>query len=160
MNDIEKLKALRNSMLTAELDEGETQALADRMGVKTLRDGEVLVAEGGLCQTLFVQAAGAMQFYRDRAGTEDILYQMHVGECVGTRSFIDGSAYAFGLRSVGDSTVLTLESATLEAMEKGHPRLLYKVMRAFVLITHATLARLRLEDDELRNYLWRSGGRY
>ncbi|MBK1717000.1 Crp/Fnr family transcriptional regulator [Thiocystis violacea] len=160
MNEIDKLEALRRSLLTAELDEGETQALADRMGVRTLCDGEVLVAEGDLCQTLFLQAAGAIQFYRERAGNEEILYQMHVGECVGTRSFIDGSAYVFGLRSVGDSTVLTLESAALEAMEEGHPRLLYKVMRAFVLITHATLARLRLEDEDLRNYLLKSGGRY
>ncbi|EGV28605.1 cyclic nucleotide-binding protein [Thiorhodococcus drewsii AZ1] len=161
MNENDKLEALRRSLLAAELDDGETQALADRMGVTTLCDGEVLVAEGDLCQTLFLQAAGAMQCYRDQAGgKEDILYQMHVGECVGTRSFIDGSAYVFGLRSVGDSRVMTLESAALEAMEDDHPRLLYKVMRAFVLITHATLARLRLEDAELRNYLWASGGRY
>lgn len=155
-----ELEALRGSLLTAELNDGETQALADRMGVKTLCDGEVLVAEGALCRTLFLQAAGVTQLYRDRAGTEEILYQMHVGECVGTRSFIDGSVYLFGLRAIGDSTVLTLESDALDALDEGNPRLLYKIMRAFVLITHATLTRLRLEDAELRNYVLKAGGRY
>jgi CRP/FNR family transcriptional regulator, cyclic AMP receptor protein len=160
MNEISEVEALHGSLLTAELNEGETQALADRMGVRTLCDGEVLVAEGDLCQTLFLQAAGAIQLYRDRSGNEEVLYQMQRGECVGTRSFIDGSAFLFGLRSVGDSTVLTLESDALDTLDEGHPRLLYKIMRAFVLITHATLARLRLEDAELRNYLLQSGGRY
>lgn len=160
MNEIDKLEALRRSLLTAELDAGETQALADQMGVITLCDGEVLVAEGDMCKILFLQAAGAIQFYLNRAGHEEILYQMQVGECVGTRSFIDGSAYLFGLRSVGDTSVLTLESAALEVLDEDHPRLLYRVMRAFVLITHETLARLRLEDAELRHYLLKSGGRY
>ncbi len=160
MNDVNKLEALRNSLLTTELDEAETQALADQMGVTTLRDGEVLIAEGDLCQTLFLQAAGALQLYQDRAGNEEILYQTHVGECIGTRSFIDGLAYVFGLRAVGDSAVLTLEPTALEALEEGYPRLLYKVMRAFVLITHANLARLHLEGTELRNYLLKTGGRY
>ncbi|TCT22267.1 CRP-like cAMP-binding protein [Thiobaca trueperi] len=160
MHDMNKLEALRRSILATDLDEAEIQALADRMGMTTLRDGEVLVAEGGLCQKLFLQAAGAIQFYRDCAGNEEILYQMHMGECVGTRSFIDDSAYVFGLRSVGDSMVLTLEPAALESLEEDHPRLPYKVMRSFVLITHGTLARMRLEDTELRNYLLKSGGRY
>ncbi|MBK1645506.1 Crp/Fnr family transcriptional regulator [Thiocapsa imhoffii] len=160
MNTIHGLEALRSSLLTAELSEDETQALADRMGVKTLCNGEVLVAEGDLCQTLFLQAAGAIQLYRDCAGDEEILYQMHLGECVGTRSFVDGSAYVFGLRSIGDSTVLTLDSDALDTLDQEHPRLLYKIMRAFVLITHVTLARLRLEDAELRHYVLKSGGRY
>ena len=160
MHDMNKLEALCGSILATDLDEIEMQALADRMGVTTLCDGEVLVAEGGLCQTLFLQAAGAIQFYRDRAGNEEILYQMQMGECVGTRSFIDDSAYVFGLRSVGDSAVLTLQPAALESLEEGYPHLPYKVMRSFVLITHETLARLRLEDTELRNYLLKSGGRY
>ena len=160
MIEMNEWEALRSSLLTAELNEGETQALADRMGVTTLSDGEVMVAEGDQCKTLFLQAAGAIQLYRDCAGDEEILYQMNRGDCVGSRSFIDGSAYLFGLRSVGDSTVLTLESDALNDLDLVHPRLPYKIMRAFVLITHTALARLRLEDTELRNYMLKAGGRY
>lgn len=160
MNEVNKLEALRKSLLTAELDEAETQALADQMGVTTLRHGEVLVSEGGLRQTLFLQAAGALQLFRDRGGSEEILYQTRIGDCVGTRTFIDHSAYMFGLRAVGESTVLTLAPAALEALAQEHPRLPYKVMRAFVLITHGNLSRLYLEGTELRNYLLKTGGRY
>lgn len=160
MNQANKLEALRRSLLSTDLDEAETQALADQMGETTLQDAEVLVAEGDLCRTLFLQAAGTIQFYRDRSGTEDILHQMQDGECVGTRSFIDDSPYQFGLRALGDTRVLTLSPAALESLEAGHPRLPYKVMRAFVLITYAQLARLRLEDAELRNYVSGIGGRH
>lgn len=160
MNEVNRVEALRRSLLTAELNDAETQALADQMGVMTLRDGEVLVAAGDVRKTLFLQAAGGLQLYLDRGGNEEILYQLHVGECVGTRTFIEDSPYAFGLRSVGDSTVMTLEPAALEALEEGYPWLPYKVMRAFVLITHGNLARLYLEGAELRNYVLKSGGRY
>jgi len=160
MNSVNKLEALRSSLLMTDLDEAEAQALADQMGVRTLGDGKVLVAEGDPCQTLFLQAAGTIQFYRERDGNEEILHQMYNGECVGTRNFIDGSPYVFGLRAVGDSAVMTLDPAALEALDEGHPRLLYKVMRAFVLITHENLARLRLEDAELRNYVSGTGGRH
>lgn len=160
MNEVNKLEALRSSLLTTDLDEAETRALADRMGVTTLQDGEVLVAEGDLRQTLFLQARGTIQLFQDRAAGPEALHQMQLGECVGTRSFIDGSAYLFGLRAVGDSAVLTLEPAALESLEQGHPRLPYKVMRAFVLITYEQLARLRLEGAELRNYVSGTGGRH
>ena len=160
MNELDKLAALHGSRLVAELDAAETQALADQMGVTTLCDGEVLVAEGAVCQTLFLVATGALQLYRDVSGQEEIIHQTQVGECVGTRTFVDGSAYLFALRSVGDSRVLTLEPAALETLDAGHPRLLYRVMRAFVSITHLNLVRLYLESAELRNYLLKSGGRY
>lgn len=160
MSEINVLEVLRGSLLTTGLDDVEAQALADRMETTTLRDGEVLVAQGHRCQMLFVQAAGTIQIYQDRAGSDEVLHQMEVGECVGTRSFIDGSASPFGLRAVEDSVVLTLKPAALEALEEAHPGLPYKVMRAFVLITYEQLARLRLEGAELRGYVFGTGGRH
>jgi len=160
MNEVNKLEALRSSLLATDLDEPEMHALASQMAVATVHDGEVLVAEGDIRQTLFLQAAGALQLYQDRGGNAEVLYQLRVGECVGTRTFIEGAPYVFGLRSIGDSTVLTLEPAALESLAEVHPRLPYKVMRAFVLITHGNLTRLFLEGAELRNYVLKTGGRY
>ena len=83
MNDVNELEALHSSLLTTELTEAETQALANQMGVTTLRDGEVLVAEGDQCRTLFLLAAGAIQFYANPAGIEEILHQWASANALG-----------------------------------------------------------------------------
>lgn len=160
MTQINKLEVLRNSPLATDLDAAEMQALADQMGVTTLHHGETLVSEGDARQTLFLLGAGALNVTRVGGGKEEIIYQMHRGECAGTRSFIDGSVRKAGLISVGDSSVLTLEPAAFEALGDLHPRLLYRVMRALFRLTHTNLMRMNSESAELRNYLLKTGGRY
>ena len=75
------MAALRRSLLITEFDEAETPVLADQMGLTTPPDGEALVAEGDLSQSLLLQAAATIQFYRDRAGNDELLQQMRVGRC-------------------------------------------------------------------------------
>ncbi|WP_295392872.1 Crp/Fnr family transcriptional regulator [uncultured Thiodictyon sp.] len=160
MNEVNKLETLQKSLLAADLEEADMAALADPMGVRTVPDGEMLVAEGGACRTLFVLAAGALDVCRGAGGTEEIIYQMKVGECVGARAFVDGSPYMMGLRAVGESSVLTLEPEAFEALGERHPRLMYRVMRALFRITHINMTRVYFEGAELRNYLLKTGGRY
>jgi CRP/FNR family cyclic AMP-dependent transcriptional regulator len=159
-NQIDKLEALRGSPLAAELDQAEMQALADQMGVRLLHDGETLVCEGDDSRTLFVLAVGALNVSQIVHGHEEVIYQMRVGECAGTRAFVDGSGRKAGLRAAGGSFVLTLEPDAFEALGKVHPLLLYRVMRALFRITHTNLTRVNHESIQLRNYLLKSGGPY
>ncbi|MBK1716397.1 Crp/Fnr family transcriptional regulator [Thiocystis violacea] len=160
MNDINKSEALAQSILGGELDEGECLALAEHMGVLTLKIGETLVTEDEDRRTLFVLAEGRLCVCKSVGGAEETVYQMRAGECAGTRAFVDGSRRRAALRAEGDVTVLTLEPADFEAMVETHPRLIYKVMRAFFRITHGNLMRMNLESAEMRNYLLKTGGRY
>jgi len=160
MNEADKLHALRRSLLGSELDEAEIPVLAGQMGVATRHDGETLLIEGDEHRTLFLLAAGVINVVKAVGGHEETVYQLQVGECAGTRAFVDGSPRKAGLRSQGDSTVLTLEPAAFESLVDTHPRLVYKVMRAFFRTTHANLMRMNLESNELRNYLLKTGGRY
>ncbi|WP_295456806.1 cyclic nucleotide-binding domain-containing protein [uncultured Thiodictyon sp.] len=160
MIEVNKLDALRNSLLAAEFDEAEIEALANQMGVQTLHDGETLVVEGDERRTLFTVAAGGLSFFRVIGGAEEIIYHMHAGECVGARSFIDGVAYVFGLRAIGETSLLTLEPEAFEALVDTHPWIIYRVMRALFRVAHVNLTRTYLEGAELRNYLLKSGGRY
>jgi CRP/FNR family cyclic AMP-dependent transcriptional regulator len=160
MSEVNKVEALRNSLLAAELNQAEIAALANQMGVQTLDDGEILMAEGDARRTLFEVAAGGLSFFRTIGDTEEIIYQMHAGECVGARPFIDGVPNIFGLRAVGDTSVLTLEPEAFEALVATHPWLIYRVMRALFRVAHVNLTRTYLEGAELRNYLLKTGGRY
>ena len=160
MNDLNKSAAIAASALGAELDTAETDALAQQMGIVRLHNGEVLVREGEERRTLFLLADGRLNVCKTVGESEETVYQMRIGECAGTRAFVDGSARKALLCSDGDSTVLTLEPEDFEALIETHPGLVYKVMRAIFRITHCNLMRANLESAELRNYLLKSGGRY
>lgn len=160
MNEMNRLEALGQSVLGTELDDGELRALAEQLGVVSLGDGETLVSEGEERRTLFILASGRLSVCKSVGGSEETVYQMRVGECAGTRAFIDGSSRKAILRAQGEAQVLTLEPDDFESLLDTHPRLVYKLMRAIFRITHGNLMRMNLENAEVRNYMLRSGGRY
>ena len=160
MNTFDKSVALSQSILGAELDAGELDALAGAMGIATTRKGDYLVREGEPRRTLFVLADGRLSVCTQGDGGEQAIYQLRVGEVAGTRAFLDSSARKAGLRAEIDSTVLTLEPEAFEGLVNSHPWVIYKVMRALFRVTHANLMRMNLESAELRNYMMKTGGRY
>jgi len=160
MHDLNKPDVLRHSVLGTELTEAEAQVLAERMGMMALHDGETLVSEGETRRTLVLLAEGRIAVGKSVGPSEETVHQMRAGECAGTRAFVDGSQRKAALRSIGDSTVLTLEPEAFETLLDTHPRIVYKVMRAIFRITHANLMRANVEGTDLRNYMTRSSGRY
>ncbi len=160
MGEVSKVQAVRRSSLGTELDEHESRALAERMGVIQLNDGEMLVTEGEERRTLFLLVEGGVDVIKLIENSDVTVYQMRVGECAGTRAFVDGSPRKAALRGVGKSTVLTLEPSAFESLLESHPRIVYKVMRAIFRITHTNLMRVNLESAELKNYVTKTHGRY
>lgn len=160
MNQATKPETVSRSVLGTELTEEEARALAERMEVVTLTDGQTLVAEAEERRTLFLLVVGRLDVSKVVGATEETVYQMRSGECAGTRAFVDGSTRKAALRSVGESLVLTLEPEAFEALIDTHPRLVYKIMRAIFRITHTNLMRANLEAAELKNYLMQGSRRY
>jgi CRP/FNR family transcriptional regulator, cyclic AMP receptor protein len=160
MTQLDKSEAVSSSILGAELDGDECAALAEQMGVQALKEGEILVHENEQRRTLFVLAEGRLSVCKGEGDREARLYQLRIGECAGTRAFIDGSKRKVMLRADTDAVVLTLEPEDFEGLIESHPRLVYKVMRALFRVTHANLMRMNLETTELRNYMMKTGGRY
>lgn len=160
MNANYKIEALQQSALGAELTPDEAGVLAARMGLHTLAPGDTVVEENEDRRTLIVLIAGTLCVCKSVGGVEETVYQMRVGECAGTRAFVDGSPRRAKLRAEVEGLILTLEPADLEALLDNHPHLVYKVMRALFRITHTNLMRVNLESAEMRNYLTKSGGRY
>lgn len=152
---------VRNSSVGAELYEDEAKTLASILGVRHLKDGELLVSEGGDDQTLFILASGKLAVLSSAAeGKENLVYIMKEGECAGTRAFVDRAPRKATLRVIGNATVYTLTPDAFETVVDAHPRLAYKVMRALFRNTHANLMRMNQESQELANYIHKSHGRY
>jgi CRP/FNR family cyclic AMP-dependent transcriptional regulator len=150
-----------NISVCAELDDNEARLLAGKMGVRHMKDGELLVKEGGADQSLFVLVSGKLTVYStDINGKDNLVYTMKEGECAGTRAFVDRTPRKATLRAVGNTTVYTLTPKDFESLLDDHPRLVYKVMRALFRVTHANLMRMNQETQQLSNYINKTHGRY
>ncbi len=160
MTKLDKSEAVGRSILGAELDPEECDALAGKVGLQEMHKGELIVREGEARRTLFVLADGKMSVCKADGKSETCLYQLRMGECAGTRAFLDGSERKAILRADTDGVVLTLEPEDFEQLIESHPHLVYKVMKALFRVTHTNLMRMNLESAELRNYMMKTGGRY
>ena len=161
MSEVADYKLVRNSSVGAELHENEAKTLAAILGVRHLKDGELLVSEGGADQTLFILAAGKLGVISsDTEGKENLVHTMKEGECAGTRAFVDRTPRKATLRGIGNATVYTLTPDAFDTLVDAHPRLIYKVMRALFRNTHANLMRMNQESRELSNYINKTQGRY
>lgn len=161
MSTVVDHKLVRNSTVGSELTEEKAKLLAQKLGVRTLKDGEFLVKEGDEDQTLFILASGQLSVLsKDSEGVEQPVYTMKEGECAGTRAFVERSTRKATLRALGPATVYTLTPEDFEALLDENPRLAYRVMRALFRVTHANLARMNQESRELTNYITKTQGRY
>ncbi len=161
MSNTADYQLVRNSSVGAELHEDEAKTLAAILGVRHLKDGELLVSEGGAEQTLFILASGRLAVISSATeGKENLVYTMKEGECAGTRAFVDRAPRKATLRAIGNATVYTLTPDAFESLVDANPRLAYKVMRALFRVTHTNLMRMNQESQELANYIHKSHGRY
>jgi CRP-like cAMP-binding protein len=154
------LEAMCASTIGNELTKVECQTLGSVMGIKKLKDREVLSKEGDSACTLYILIEGKLELYNDKEGKGNVIYTLKKGECAGTRAFIDRTTRKASLISNGDSTVYTLEPEAFETLIDGNPRIIYKVMRALFRNTHTNLIRMNQEARQLSNYINKTQGRY
>jgi CRP/FNR family cyclic AMP-dependent transcriptional regulator len=146
-------KLIGRSSVCSEITEDEAKALAAIMGVRQLKDGELLVHEGAADQSLYILASSA-------DGKEKLVHTMEAGECAGTRAFVDRTPRKATLRAIGNATVYSLTPEAFDTVVDAHPRLAYKVMRALFRVTHSNLMRMNQESQQLFNYINKTQGRY
>lgn len=149
-----------NSSLGKDLDKGDCEILTTVMGVRKLKDGEILVKEGEQDNTLFILIEGRIAVISNVDGREVTVYNMNVGECAGTRAFVDLAPRQATLKAVGNTTVYTLEPENFESLLDKHPHVVYKFMRGLFRLTHMNLMRMNQESRALANYIHTSGGRF
>jgi signal-transduction protein with cAMP-binding, CBS, and nucleotidyltransferase domain len=148
------------SSIGKELTVAECRILGGVMGIKHLKDGELLSKEGDAVNTLFILIEGKLDLFNDKEGKGPVLYTMHKGECAGTRAFIDRTTRKATLVAKGDTTVYTLEPEAFETLIDDNPRIIYKVMSALFRNTHTNLIRMNKEAEQLSNYINKTQGKY
>ncbi|MGB9094533.1 MAG: cyclic nucleotide-binding domain-containing protein [Gallionella sp.] len=154
-------RQIGRSSVCSEITEDEAKSLAEIMGVRELKDGELLVKEGEADHTLYILADGKLGVISATAdGRQNLVHTMTAGECAGTRAFVDRSPRKATLRALGDATVYMLTPEAFDTVVNTNPRLAYKVMRALFRVTHSNLMRMNQESQQLSNYIHKTQGRY
>lgn len=160
MNDIADYKLVRNSVLGSELTEEKAKVLSAKLGVRHLKDGELLVEDGGTDSTLFILASGVLAVTIKDVDGKVKVYSMKEGECAGIRAFVDQTPRKGTLRAVGEATAYTLTPSDFELLLDSRPRLAFMVMRALFRVINSNLSLMNKENKALENYVTKSLGRY
>jgi len=160
MTDKANCEAVIDSVLGQELEKGECQILTNVMKVRQLADGEVLVKEGDSDHSLFILTSGKLVVSSNKENRDIDVYTMKVGECAGTRAFVDLAPRQASLRAGGNATVYMLDPVDFEGLLDEYPKVVYKVMRGLFRLTHKNLMRMNTETQALSNYINKTGGRF
>jgi CRP-like cAMP-binding protein len=153
-------QVLRSS-LGAELTDDEVHVLSGLMTSRELSDGDYLIEEGALDDSLHVLLEGKLEVVKHTgAGDISSLAILREGDLAGELSFIDGHEHTVGLRALSHTKVLTLKRDDFEEIIGQQPHLVYKVMRAIARSTHRIVHRMNMEFIELNNYIFKQHGRY
>lgn len=141
---------------------GEECAQFKKLGsVKDLADGEVLIAEGAVDNSLHIVVDGNLAVTRQAAGGDWVtLHVLRKGELAGELGFIDGLEHSATLRAMGPTTVFSLRREQFDPLLESDPHLVFSVMRAIIRGVHNTLRRMNLQQVELNNYITHQHGRY
>ena len=159
MSDAASL-VLRSS-LGAELNEAEAAVLSGLMSSRELADGDYLIKEGSVDNSLHVLLEGKLEVVKHTgAGDISSLAILREGDLAGELSFIDGHEHTVGLRALTHSQILSLAREDFETVVDQNPQLVYKVMRAIARSTHRIVHRMNTEFIELNNYIFKQHGRY
>lgn len=150
-----------NSSLGAELGSDEAEKLGRLMSSRELADGDFLITEGTVDNTLNVLVAGKLEVIRHAGADETAsLAVLREGDLVGELSFLDGEPHTVGLRALTACRVLSLPREQFETIIDSDPQLVYKVMRAVARAAHRTMHRMNTDFIELSNYIFKQHGRY
>lgn len=161
MTETTAFDALRASRLAAELTDEQCRTLAALITLRTLQEGEVLVAEGTSDDHLHAIISGALSVVRGAGSADEVhLLTLATGDLVGELSFIDGSVHYASLVARGATTVFAISRNQIESLLVSDPMIVYRVMRAILRTVHQIQRRLSAHTVELANYIYKQHGRY
>lgn len=158
-----KLNILRHGTLSEDLSEADLVVLAKLM---TLQHYEIksypLTLDGlALQDALMILIYGDIEIVATVNGEHVVLHLAAPGDLARISSFVGGGDIAQSTITIKrDSSVLLLKRSTLEILLDTHPSLAYYVMRNLVRHIHRVLRKGNMEQEEMRNYLYCTHGRY
>lgn len=108
--------------LFAFLQEGERQALAERLEKIEAPAGKVLFHRGDAGNAMFIVRSGAVEiFFKNDTGGRIVLETVHVGDFFGEISLLDGEPRTASAVVTEDLEALMVDRGDLEDFLRGHP---------------------------------------
>jgi len=152
---------IRATPFAAELTEAQCTELAKISTLRHLDDGETLIHEGRIDNSVHVLTHGHLAVIKEaEGGKEEHLHTLKPGEIAGAMGFIDGMEHTATLRSLGEAEILSIEREKLESLLQTHPVLVYRVMRGIMRSVHAIVRRMNNQYVQMTNYITKQRGRY
>ena len=161
MDEKERLETLRSAPITANMTDEERRVLAHIPELRTLRNDEVLLAEGHIDNSFHLIVEGMLAVTKDTGGGDWITLQiLRSGDIAGELGFIDGRPHSATLRSVGETKIFSFGRERLEAVLEEHPWVVYRLMQSIVQVVHDIVRRMNNQYVEMTNYITKQHGRY
>jgi CRP-like cAMP-binding protein len=161
MDTTQSCNLIERSALISDLNPEQCAELSNITTVKLVKNGETLIRQGDIDDSLHIIAYGNLAVERQTAGGEHItLHVLKPGDLAGAMGFVDGTEHTATLRALGDTTVVSLKRHDLENVLHSSPELVYGVMRGVVRSVHLIMREMNLQHVELNNYITKTHGRY
>lgn len=113
---------------------------------KVYQDGEIIVRQGEVGQSMFVIQEGQVEVLQEREGKEVLLRTASAGEILGEMAIIDRETRSATVRALGEVRVLTVDKRTFLQRISEDPSMAFKMLRDLsnrVRELSAELARLK-----------------
>lgn len=76
-------------------------------------DGELIIRQGDLCESIFVIQEGQVEFVREQDGIEIQVLVCGQGQLVGVATLFDGGVHQFHVRALGPARLITINRKNL-----------------------------------------------
>jgi CRP-like cAMP-binding protein len=121
---IDKITALRRTILFGELNEPELRALAERAIERRLKRDEILFIAGDEAAGLFVIAEGSLRAYREGVdGREQVIHVERAGATIAELPVFDDNPYPSTVAAEEETTVLFLARQEVKSLCLAHPEI-------------------------------------
>jgi CRP-like cAMP-binding protein len=152
---------IKGSSLFTDLDESQCNELSLIATIRSLADGEILISQGEIDESLHIVASGLLSVERATAGVNPvILHLLKPGDLAGELGFVDGTEHTATLRAKGPCEIVSINRQDFEALLLTNAGLVYGVMRGIVRTIHRIVGDMDTQFVEMSNYISKSHGRY
>jgi CRP-like cAMP-binding protein len=158
------IDTLRISTITEELTDAEIEILEGLFDVLSYKAGDLIIQPGDRRQPddLYILAKGEVQVKIASGDGDAVIHTLKPGDLAGIITFVGGapSQHSAALHAVGETHVLSLPSAKLDALVCSRPMTAHKFMRGIVRYVHGIVRNMNAKSTELNNYIYRNSGGY
>lgn len=116
---------------------------------RVYRDGETIVRQGEVGDSMFVIQQGSVEVLREEAGKTFRLTELGAGEIFGEMALCEKEPRSATVRALGEVRVLTVDKRTFLRRVQEDPSLAFRVLKAM----SGRIRNLNMEVAQLRQHL-------